>query len=114
MLDIEIRDVGGITVLDLSGSLVLGREPQSLSHRIKQLVADQRLSLLLNAQAVSVIDSSGVGDLVASFTLVKKAGGSLKVSGPSPFVRDVLRIARIPTMIEVFDTEEAALKSFTP
>ena len=69
---------------------------------------------MLNAQEVSVIDSSGVGDLVASFSLVKKAGGSLKVAGPSQFVRDVLRIARIPTMIEVYDTEEAALKSFTP
>ena len=114
MLEIKTRDVGGVTVLDLIGSLVLGREPQSLSHRIKQIVAEQRLNVLLNAQDISIIDSSGVGDLVASFTLVKKAGGALKLAGPSPFVRDVLRIARIPTMIEVFDTEEAALKSFAP
>jgi anti-sigma B factor antagonist len=67
---------------------------------------------VVNAKEVSVIDSSGVGDLVASFSLVKKSGGSLKVANPTKLVRDVLRIARIPTIIEFFDTEEEALKAF--
>jgi anti-sigma B factor antagonist len=113
MLDIKTRDVGGITVLDLSGTLVAGLGLESLRQRIGQLVAEQRLNVVLNAQGVSVIDSSGVGDLVGSFSTLKKSGGSLKLASPTKFVRDVLQIARIPTIIEVYDTEEAALKAFT-
>src|SRR5262245_3420428 len=112
MLEITTRIVGGIIVLDVSGSLLLGRGLDSLSQTVNQLVAQQRLNVVVNLQKVSVIDSSGVGDLVASFSLVKKAGGNLKLAGPSHLVRDVFRIARIPTIIEVYDSEEAALKTF--
>jgi len=114
MLRIKSRNVGEITVLDLSGTLALGMGLESLRSFIEQLVADQRLNVVLNAKEVSVIDSSGVGDLVGSFSLIKKSGGSLKIASPTKFVRDVLRIARLPTIIEIYETEEAALKSFAP
>src|SRR5262245_8600388 len=112
MLEIKTRAVDEVTVLDLSGNLVSGLGLESLRPRIDQLVAEQRLNVLLNAKEVSVIDSAGVGDLVASFTLLKKRGGSLKVASPSKIVREVLQIARLPTIIGVYDTEEEALKSF--
>src|SRR4051812_16455977 len=112
MLDIQTRAVDEVTVLDLNGNLVSGLGLELLRPRIDQLVAEQRLNVLLNAKGVSVIDSAGVGDLVASFSLLKKRGGSLKVASPTKLVREVLQIARIPTLIEVFDTEEAALKAF--
>ena len=70
MLEIKTRDVGGITVLDLNGSLVRGLGLESLRPRIEQLVAEKRLNVVLNASEVSVIDSSGIGELVASFSLL--------------------------------------------
>ena len=86
---------------------------ESLSQRVRQLVAEQRLNVVVNVQGLSVIDSSGVGELVASFSTLKRAGGALKVAGPTKLVQDVLRIARIPTIIEVYDTEEAAVNAFS-
>src|SRR5262245_3125422 len=112
MLEIKRREIGGVTVLELSGSLMLGRGSDGLSRHVKQLVDEQRLNIVANVQQLSVIDSAGVGDLVGCFSLVKKGGGSFKLAGPTQLVRDVLRIARIPTIIEVFDTEKAALDSF--
>jgi anti-sigma B factor antagonist len=114
MLHIKSRNVGDITVLELSGTLVLGMGLDSLRSRIEKLVAEQRLSIVLNAKDVSVIDSSGVGDLVGSFSMIKKNGGTLKIASPTNIVREVLRIARLPTLIEIYETEEAALKSFAP
>ena len=112
MLHIKSRNVGEITVLELSGTLVLGMGLDSLRSRIEQLVADHRMKIVLNAKDVSVIDSSGVGDLVSSFSLIKKSGGALKIASPTKIVREVLRIARLPTIIEIYETEEAALNSF--
>src|SRR5262245_10284967 len=114
MLHIKSRAVGEVTVLELKGTLVAGLGLETRRSQIEQLVAAQRLKIVLNAKEVSVIDSSGVGDLVGSFSLVKKGGGSLKIAGPSQIMREVLRIARLPTIIEIHDTEEAALKSFEP
>jgi anti-sigma B factor antagonist len=112
MLEIKTRKVGEVTVLDLSGSLLVGLGLEMLRPRIEQLVAEQQLNVVLNAKEVSVIDSAGVGDLVASYSLLKRSGGSLKVANPSKLVRDVLRIARIPTLIEVFDTVDEAVGAF--
>lgn len=112
MLEIKTRKVGDVTVLDLSGSLLVGMGLELLKPRIEQLVAEQQLKVVLNAKDVSVIDSAGVGDLVASFSSLKRAGGSLKVANPGKMVREVLRIARIPTLIEVFDTEDEAVAAF--
>jgi anti-sigma B factor antagonist len=112
MLDIKTRNVGDITVLDLSGSLLIGLGLELLRPRIEKLAAEQHVNVVLNAQDVSVIDSAGVGDLVASYSLLKRSGGSLKIANPGKMVRDVLRIARIPTLIEVFDTVDEAVAAF--
>ena len=111
MLEIRSRDVGGITVLDLKGSLVAGLGLDALAQRFKQLVSEQRVNMVLNLKDVSVIDSRGVGELVANFSSLKKNGGSLKLACPGKFVREVLQITRIATIIETYDTEEAALKA---
>ena len=112
MLEIKTRDVGGITVLDLKGSLVAGLGLEAMAERFKQLIAEQRVKVLANLKDVSVIDSRGVGDLVASFSSLKRNGGSLKIACPSKLVREVLQITRIATIIETYDTEEAALQAF--
>lgn len=112
MLEIKTRDHGGLTVLNLQGCLSTGLGLEVLRPHIEKLVAENRLNVVLNAKGVSVIDSRGVGELVASFSLIKRSGGTLKVANPSQIVRDVLQIAKLPKIIEVHDTEEAALESF--
>jgi anti-anti-sigma factor len=112
MLEIKTRNHGGLTVLDLDGCLSTGLGLEALRPQIEKLVAEKRLNLVLNAKDVDVIDSRGVGELVASFSLIKRSGGTLKVANPSPIVRNVLQIAKLPKIIEVHDTEEAALDSF--
>jgi len=114
MLDIKTREVGAVTVLDLSGNLLVGMGLEMLRPRIEQLAAEQKLHIVLNAKDVSVIDSAGVGDLVASFSHLKRCGGSLKIANPSKLVGDVLRIAKISTLIETFPTLDAAVQSFGP
>jgi anti-sigma B factor antagonist len=93
--------------------MVAGLGLESLRPRIEQLVAEKRLNVVLNAKDVSVIDSSGVGELVACFSLLKKNQGTLKIASPSKIVLEVLRIARLPTIIEIHDNEEAAAKAFS-
>lgn len=111
-LRIDARNVGEVTVLELTGHLVLGLESQTLSQRVKQLVAEQKTRIVVNLKNVAFIDSCGVGELVASYTTLKKNNGALKLAAPQKMVFEVLRLARLPTIVEVFDTEELAVASF--
>lgn len=109
---IDTRRADGVTVLDLSGDLTFGPTSHSLAQHIRELVADQQARILVNLADVKFIDSCGVGELISGFTSVKKSGGVLKVSGAGDRVSEVLRIVRLPLVIEVFDTEAEALASF--
>ena len=61
---------------------------------------------------VDYIDSSGVGELVSSYTTVRNAGGELKLLNLSQKVRDILNVTKLYTVFDVRTDEFTAVKSF--
>ncbi|MEJ7711404.1 MAG: STAS domain-containing protein [Pyrinomonadaceae bacterium] len=61
---------------------------------------------------MSYVDSSGIGELVSSFTSVNKEGGQLKLLKLTQKIQDLLAITKLLTVFDVFDDEESALNSF--
>ena len=76
-MKVSTRQVGGVTVLDLSGRITLGEGSVVLRDAIHDAFAKGSKHILLNLGNVSYIDSSGIGELVSAFTTVKNAGGEL-------------------------------------
>jgi anti-sigma B factor antagonist len=106
------RDAGNITVVDLSGRIVLGDGSALLRKTIRGLLEDQRKKILLNLADVDYIDSSGIGELVSGFTAVKNQSGDLKLLHLTKKVRDLLQITKLFTVFDVYTDEGTALKSF--
>ena len=106
------RDAGQITVVDLSGRIVLGDGSALLRKTIRGLLEDQRKRILLNLADVDYIDSSGIGELVSGFTAVKNQGGDLKLLHLTKKVRDLLQIPKLYTVFDVFTDESSAVRSF--
>jgi anti-anti-sigma factor len=69
-------------------------------------------SLLVNLGKVTHLDSSGVGELVSSYTTATSRGAKLKLVDLPPKVRDVLTITQLNTVFDVYDTEDEAIASF--
>jgi len=69
--------------------------------------------ILLNLRDVKYIDSSGMGDVVRSFTSLRRQGGDLKLFGPTPPVLEVLRITNLHKVLEIKDDEASAVQSFS-
>ena len=68
--------------------------------------------LLVNLKDVTTIDSSGVGELVSSFTTATNRGAKLKLLNIPPKVNDVLTVTQLITVFETFDREDEAVRSF--
>ena len=68
--------------------------------------------ILLNLGSVGHIDSSGIGELVSSFTAVNKEGGSLKLLNLTQKIQDLLAITKLLTVFDTYDDEASALASF--
>jgi len=111
-LKIDTREVAHITILDIKGRIVLGEEIHSLRDAVRGLVAQGKKKIILNLADVDYIDSSGVGELVGSFTTVRNAGGELKLLNLTQKVHDVLYVTKLYTVFDIKDDEFTAVKSF--
>ena len=109
---LNTRQVGDVTVLDCAGRITLGEGSSTLRDTIRDLSGKGNKKILLNLAEISYIDSSGIGELVSSFTSVSNAGGSMKLLHLTKRVQDLLQITKLYTVFEVFDDEAAAIRSF--
>jgi len=106
------RQVGDVTVVDVSGRITLGEGSSELRDALRDLVAKGNKKILLNLGDVSYIDSSGIGELVSGFTSVSNQGGQLKLLNLTKRVKDLLQITKLYTVFEVHDDEAGAIRSF--
>jgi anti-sigma B factor antagonist len=111
-LVIETREVGTVTILDIHGRIVLGNEIHQLRDAVHGLIAQGKKKIILNLVGVDYIDSSGVGELVSSFTTVRNSGGELKLLNLTQKVHDVLHVTKLYTVFDIKDDEFHAVKSF--
>ena len=109
---IEERLIGPVTVLDIVGKLTMDQGAERLKDKINSLISQQRTHIVMNLKNVPYIDSGGLGQLVASYGSVMKAGGALKLLNVSSRNHDLLSITRLVTLFESFDSETEAVQSF--
>jgi anti-sigma B factor antagonist len=106
------RQVGGVTVVDMSGRITLGEGSVVLREAVKDLVAKGQKKILLNLGDVTYIDSSGIGELVSAFTSVRNQGGELKLLNLTKKVHDLLQITKLYTVFDIKDDEAVAIQSY--
>ena len=111
-MNINERTVGGLTILDLSGKLTIGDGAQLLKDKSESLVFQRRTQIIVNLGAVPYIDSGGLGQLVACYTTLARAGGRLTLLNVNTKNHDLLSITKLVSVFETFDNEQAAIESY--
>ena len=111
-LNINERQAGDVTVLDMDGRITIGEGSVALRTAIRRLLEEGKKKILLNMAGVGYIDSSGIGELVSSFTAVNKDGGQLKLLNLTQKLQDLLAITKLLTVFDVYENEPDALNSY--
>jgi anti-sigma B factor antagonist len=110
-LTISQRNTSQVEILTLSGRLTLGEASSALRSAVRAAI-DRDRHLLVDLSAVSYIDSSGLGELVAGFASVSSRGRVMKLLKPHQRVDSMLQITKLYTTFEIFEDEPSALASF--
>jgi len=120
-LQITLNDLGGIKVLALKGRLRLGEESVEFRNKIKEALSDAdwlqqkwgwRAQLIIDLGEVDYVDSAGLGALIAARASALHQGAELKLANLTKSLRDQLTITKLVTVFDVFDSVDAAVKSF--
>lgn len=111
-LDVSERQAGDVTILDLTGEVRLGDSSVALRDSTRKLADGGKKKILLNLADVKYIDSTGIGELIASYTTVTRQGGQLKLLNLTDRIQNLLVITKLLTVFDSYDNEAEALKSF--
>ena len=108
------RQVGGVTIVDISGRIELGEESAAVRDMVCDLLSKGNKHILLNLGDVHYIDSSGLGALVSSFASARKQGGELKLLNLTDRVTDLMQMTKLYTVFDVKNDEAVAVRVLWP
>ncbi len=111
-LKITRRSLGKTILLDCSGRASKVQEAVFLRDTVRDVVNKGWNCIVLNLAEVSYIDNTGLSELVSAFTYVSARGGSLKLLNLTKRLQELLQIAKLYTIFEVYYDEAKAVASF--
>ena len=111
-LKTNFREIGSVTIVDLSGPIALGESSALFGKTIRELSDRARTKIILNLRDVTSVDSAGIGELVRAYISVKAKMGEMKLLNPTKKIHDLLDLTRLLRVMEVFTDEALALRSF--
>ena len=106
------RTAGNVEVIKLEGKITIGSGDSQLRDVISNALNSGRSNILLDMSGVTTIDSSGIGELVGSFTTVTNRGGKLKLLHLPAKLNELLHITQLITVFEVYENEQEAVSSY--
>jgi anti-sigma B factor antagonist len=111
-LKISKRYLDGVVILDLDGNLVIGENSRQLHSILKALAFEDKKRILINLAGVAILDSTGLGTMVGSYSTLGRQGGQLKLEHLSARILELMHVTKLYTVFEIYDDERSALDSF--
>ena len=106
------RTVDNVEIITLQGKITIGSGDTQLREVITNAVNAGRNKILLDLSGVTTIDSSGIGELVGSYTTATNRGGKLKLLHLPAKLNELLHVTQLITVFEVYENEKEAIASF--
>ncbi len=111
-MHVDVRHCDDIIIVDLDGRLVAGDGDELLHDVVNDLLASDWKKILINLSLVPAIDSSGMGELVASQKIARRFGATVKLIQMQSRVQQALRLSQILPLFEIFEDEQTAISAF--
>ncbi len=109
---LQRRRVNDVTVLRFVESSQLLAASLELTELTKAIRLQNDTKVLIDMSNVSRIDSTGLGVLMNCYCHAVKNSGALKLLHPDSSVKKVLNVTRIDSLLQSFEDESAAIRSF--
>ena len=104
---------GEIVVLEINCRMLGDSETQQLFEKIKTLCASGNKKIVLDLSEVQLINSIGVGVIMACWTTVQKAGGNIKLANMAEKIKSILNILDLEQFFANYANSEQAILSFS-
>jgi anti-sigma B factor antagonist len=107
---LDIKELGdGLCVIKITTNEVLTLDVPELKEKLQQSIINKGIKkLVIDLSDVKIITSSGIG-IFLNINQSLKSG--LRLAAPQPEVEKVLDLTKVSSVVKIFNTVDAALKS---
>lgn len=109
---VEARELDRVVVVDCVGRLTLGDGRTQLRDLVHVFTGNGRKNFLINLAGVDFVDSDGLGELTRCYSIVRQAGGEMKLVNVHQRVQALLELTRLINLFEIHRAEHSALQAF--
>lgn len=111
-MEIQHAQAGPDTaIVTLSGKMMLGTGTEQVVALVEQLIGEGKKNVVFDLSGVTALDSTGVGQFIASFNKIMAAGGQMRMAGATGHVLQTFHVSRLDRMFPFFPTAEEAAKA---
>lgn len=110
-MDIQSRQLDGVTVLSLVGSIDAMTAPK-ITEYIQGHIAQGNIKLIADFKGVDYTSSAGLRVLLGGIKDTRSQGGDLRLASVQPDVLKVLNLSGFTNILKMFDSVESAVASY--
>jgi len=111
VMEISTSDMKRVQLFEVIGR-VDSTNAAELGSAMDKSVDDGKTNLVLDLSGVEYMSSAGLREMVRVLKRVKRTGGDLRIANPSERVREVLELAGLDSIFEIYPTQVEAVGSF--
>ena len=112
-MKIDVMEASGITLIKPKGKLTIAGGDVALRECIEQTLDSGTKKILVDLGGVAAMDSSGLGELIASRKLCTDHGAEIKLLDVNQRINKVLTMTRLVGLFEIYEDEKTAVDSFS-
>jgi len=109
---INVREAGNATIVEVAGRVTLGAAGPSIQDTVRELVDSLHTNIIIDLGGITYLDSSGLGQLVASAATAASRGGAIKLLNLTERVYDLMVLTKLCTVFAIYADEATAVMSF--
>ncbi len=99
----------GFGIIDLAGKLTLGPKLRDVQDSARSLLEKEKLTgLILDASNVTLVDSSGLGELLIVYTTAAKRNCPIRLVGASDNFHKLLHLTKLDAILVPADSVASA------
>ena len=110
-VEISVETLKRVDLVTVSGRIDSSSAPQ-FDQALKDVMGNGRYNLVLDMTAVNYMSSAGLRAIVSALRECKKKKGDVRISSPSERVSDVLSLAGLDSLFQIFDDTTSAVGSY--
>jgi len=101
----------GAAIVTLSGRLMLGMGTDRITALVDELIGQGTKIVVFDLSGVTALDSTGMGQFIASFNRIAAAGGQMRMAAAAGHVLQTFHVSRLDRMFPFYATAEEAAKA---